>query len=416
MESLISRPASSNGEDARSATRAQGVRAGAESPKRLTILGATGSIGRSCAQVLEAEAGRFVVAAVAGGRDGGALGRTAVALGARFAAIADPAGFAALKAATAGHAIEIAAGPDAVVEAALRDCDLVVAAIVGTAGLAPTYAAIEAGRAVALANKETLVCAGAAVMAAARRSGACILPLDSEHNAIFQAMGGCDSRAIVKMTLTASGGPFRAWDAERIRRATVAEALAHPNWAMGAKVTIDSASLMNKGLELIEAHHLFAMPAERLDVLIHPQSIVHGLIAFADGSVTAGMAAPDMKTPIAHCLAWPGRLGSGGRVLDLAAVGQLSFERPDLERFPALGLAIAALAAGGGAATALNAANEIAVDAFLAERIGFSEIAGLVETVLEQASGAGELSACATVAQALGVHHIARDRARALLA
>jgi 1-deoxy-D-xylulose-5-phosphate reductoisomerase len=185
---------------------------------------------------------------------------------------------------------------------------------------------------------------------------------------------------------------------------------------MGAKVTIDSASLMNKGLELIEAHHLFAMPAERLDVLIHPQSIVHGLIAFADGSVTAGMAAPDMKTPIAHCLAWPGRLGSGGRVLDLAAVGQLSFERPDLERFPALGLAIAALAAGGGAATALNAANEIAVDAFLAERIGFSEIAGLVETVLEQASGAGELSACATVAQALGVHHIARDRARALLA
>ncbi|MGA2044249.1 MAG: 1-deoxy-D-xylulose-5-phosphate reductoisomerase [Roseiarcus sp.] len=417
MESLISQQASSNGEASAQAerppARAQDDR---PAPKRLVILGATGSIGRSCAQVLESSSGRFAVAAVAGGRDGAALGRAAIALGAPFAAIADPAGYPALKAAAAGRPIEIAAGPDAVVEAALREADLVVAAIVGTAGLAPTFAAIEAGRAVALANKETLVCAGRAVVAAARLSGARILPLDSEHNAIFQAMGGCDAREIVRMTLTASGGPFREWDAERIRRATVAEALAHPNWAMGAKVTIDSASLMNKGLELIEAHHLFGMPAERLDVLIHPQSVVHGLIAFADGSVTAGMAAPDMKTPIAHCLAYPDRLRSGGRVLDLAAVGQLSFERPDLARFPALGLAIAALGEGGGAPTALNAANEIAVEAFLAERIGFSEIARLVEAVLEQSGRAGELSSCATVAQALAVHHMARDRARALLA
>jgi 1-deoxy-D-xylulose-5-phosphate reductoisomerase len=229
-------------------------------------------------------------------------------------------------------------------------------------------------------------------------------------------MGGCDPRQIVKMILTASGGPFRQWSAEQIGAATVAQALAHPNWAMGAKVTIDSASLMNKGLELIEAHHLFDMPPERLEVLIHPQSVVHGLIAFADGSVTAGMAAPDMKTPIAHCLAYPERMESGAKPLDLAALGQLSFEEPDLARFPALGLAIAALGAGGGAATALNAANEITVEAFLASRIGFADMARLVEKVLEQASGAGELSACATVAQALGVHHIARDRALALLA
>jgi 1-deoxy-D-xylulose-5-phosphate reductoisomerase len=385
-------------------------------PKRLVILGATGSIGRSCAQVLAGCPERFDVRAVAGGRDGAALARAAVALKARFAAIADPSGFAELKAGVAGQDIEIAAGSDAVVEAAVRESDLVVAAIAGTAGLAPTYAAIAAGRSVALVNKETLVCAGQAVMEAARRSGALILPLDSEHNAIFQAMAGCDVDRIVKMTLTASGGPFREWSAERIRTATVSQALAHPNWAMGSKVTIDSASMMNKGLELIEAHHLFGIPVSRLDVLIHPQSVVHGLIAFADGSVTAGMAAPDMKTPIAHCLAYPERMNSGAKALDLAAVGQLSFERPDLARFPALGLAIAALSAGGGAATALNAANEVAVEAFLGSRIGFSEMIRVVETVLEQSGRAGELSACATMAQALGVHHIARDRALALLA
>lgn len=408
---------------ARSVARVDATRSGARTgerdegaPKRLVILGATGSIGRSCAEVLAGSPGQFEVVAVAGGRDGAALAKTAVALNASFAAIADPSGYGELKAGVAGHAVETAAGPEAVVEAALREADLVVAAIVGTAGLAPTYAAISAGRTVALANKETLVCAGHAVMQAARASGAFILPLDSEHNAIFQAMGGCEADQIVKMTLTASGGPFREWSAERISKATVSQALAHPNWAMGSKVTIDSASLMNKGLELIEAHHLFGIPAKRLDVLIHPQSVVHGLIAFADGSVTAGMAAPDMKTPIAHCLAYPERMNSGAKALDLAAVGQLSFQSPDLGRFPALGLAIAALSAGGAAATALNAANEIAVEAFLAARIGFSEMIGLVETVLEQSGRAGELSACATIAQALGVHHIARDRALALLA
>jgi 1-deoxy-D-xylulose-5-phosphate reductoisomerase len=385
-------------------------------PKRLVILGATGSIGRSCAQVIAVSPGRFEVAALAGGRDGAALAKAAIALKASFAAIADPSAYAELKAGVAGYDIEAAAGPEAVVEAALRQADLVVAAIAGTAGLESTYAAIAAGRRVALANKETLVCAGYAVMEAAERSGAIVLPMDSEHNAIYQAMGGCDAGQIVKMILTASGGPFRDWSAERMKAATVNEALAHPNWAMGAKVTIDSASLMNKGLELIEAHHLFNMPPERLEVLIHPQSVVHGLIAFADGSVTAGMAAPDMRTPIAHCLAYPDRIASGAKPLDLAAVGQLSFDKPDLVRFPALGLAIAALKAGGGATTVLNAANEIAVEAFLRGRIGFSEIARIVETVLAQSQGAGELGASDAVAQALAVHHIARDRALALLA
>jgi 1-deoxy-D-xylulose-5-phosphate reductoisomerase len=385
-------------------------------PKRLVILGATGSVGRSCAQVIEAAPGNFSVAAVAGGRDGAALAKSAVALNASFAAIADADGYAELKSGVSGASIEVAAGPDAIVEAALREADLVVAAIVGTAGLPPTFAAIQAGRAVALANKETLVCAGDAVIAAARRSGARILPMDSEHNAIFQAMGGCDPDQIVKMTITASGGPFREWSAERIKAATVSQALAHPNWAMGPKITIDSASMMNKGLELIEAYHLFGVSADRLDVLVHPQSVVHGLIAFADGSVTAGMAAPDMRTPIAHCLAYPERVHSGARALDLAALGQLTFERPDLERFPALRLAIGTLREGGGAPTALNAANEVAVEAFLTGRIGFSEMIGVVEGVLEQSGRAGELSACSTVAQAMGVHHIARDRALALLA
>ena len=278
------------------------------------------------------------------------------------------------------------------VEAALREADLVVSAIVGAAGLAPTYAAISAGRAVALANKETLVCAGEAVMAAARRSGARLLPVDSEHNAIFQAMGGRDPATIVKMTITASGGPFRQWSAERIANATRAEALAHPNWAMGPKVTIDSASLMNKGLELIEAHHLFGVPAERLAVVVHPQSIVHGLIAFADGSLIAGMASPDMRTPIAHCLAYPERIASGVAAPDLAALGALTFEQADLVRFPALALAIDALSEGGGAPTALNAANEVAVEAFLAGRIGFSALSRVVERTLGAMRAAGETS------------------------
>ena len=385
-------------------------------PRRLVLLGATGSVGRSCVEVILGAPERFQTVAVAGGANGGALARTAIALNASFAAVADPRAYADLKAGIAGTAIEIAAGPEAVIEAALRDADLVVAAIAGTSGLAPTFAAVEVGRVVALANKETLVCAGSAVMRAARASGARILPMDSEHNAIFQAMAGCDLERIVKMTLTASGGPFRTWSAERIATATRAQALAHPNWSMGEKITIDSASLMNKGLELIEAHHIFGIAPERLDVVVHAQSIVHGMVSFADGMVIAGLAMPDMKTPIAHCLAYPERIDCGAKALDLAAVGALTFEKVDLVRFPALRIAMEAMAAGNGATTALNSANEVAVSAFLAERIIFADLARIVESTLDQMVAAGETGAPETVEQALAIHHIARDRALALLA
>ena len=389
---------------------------GSARPKRLVLLGATGSIGRSCTQVIAAAPERFAVEAVVGGRDGAALARSAIALGAKFAAIADPAGYPDLKAGVAGRQIEIAAGEDAMLEAARRPADLVVSGIVGAVGLAPTFAAIREGRAVALANKETLVCAGYAVMQAVERFGARLLPLDSEHNAIFQALGGRDAVEIVRMTLTASGGPFREWSAERIAGATCAEALAHPKWSMGAKISVDLASLMNKGLELIEAHHLFAIAPERLAVVVHPQSIVHGLISFLDGSTIAGMASPDMRTPIAHCLAYPDRIESGVAAPDLAELGRLTFEAPDLARFPALRIAKEALAEGEGAPTALNAANEIAVAAFLDGRIGFGALAPLVERTLELMRAAGETSTPATVAEAVAIHHIARDRASALLA
>jgi 1-deoxy-D-xylulose-5-phosphate reductoisomerase len=385
-------------------------------PKRLAILGATGSIGRSCAQVIAVAPGRFAVASVAGGRDGAALARCAIQLSAEFAAVADPAGYSDLKAGLAGTGVEAAAGPEAVREAALREADLVVSAIVGAAGLEPTFAAVAAGRTVALANKETLVCAGAAVMQTARRAGAKLLPMDSEHNALFQAMGAREPDTIEVMTITASGGPFREWSAERIANATPEEALAHPNWVMGPKVTIDSAGLMNKGLELIEAHFLFGVPPDRLEVVVHPQSIVHGLIAFADGSLIAGMAAPDMRTPIAHCLAYPDRMASGVRAPDLAALGRLTFERADLQRFPALGIAIEVLREGRGAPTALNAANDIAVAAFLDRRIGFGDIARLVGRTISAMDGADELAAPEDVAQALAIHHIAGERMKRLLA
>ena len=330
--------------------------------------------------------------------------------------MADPASYHDLKAALAGSGVEAAAGPDAVREAALREADLVVSAIVGAAGLEPTFAAVAAGRTVALANKETLVCAGAAVMQMARRAGAMLLPMDSEHNALFQAIGDREPGTIEMMTITASGGPFREWSADRIASATREEALAHPNWVMGPKVTIDSAGLMNKGLELIEAHFLFGLPPERLDVVVHPQSIVHGLIAFADGSLIAGMASPDMRTPIAHCLAYPDRIASGVRPPDLAALGRLTFERADLRRFPALGLAIEALREGGGAPTALNAANEIAVAAFVDRRIGFGDIARLVGRTISAMKKARELAAPEDVARALAIHHIAGERTKRLLA
>ena len=289
-------------------------------PRVVTLLGATGSIGRSTADILSDAPEAYTVAAVAGGRDPIALAKTAVRLRASYAALADPSGYAALKEALSGTGIEAAAGDAAVTEAALHPSDLVVGAIAGTAGVKPTYAALEAGRTIALANKECLVCAGAAFMRQAQLQGTRLLPVDSEHNAIFQALGDADPSAIEMMTLTASGGPFRTWTREQIASATPEQALAHPNWAMGPKVTVDSAGLMNKGLELIEAHYLFEIEAARLDVLIHAQSIVHGMVAFADGSVTAGLAAPDMKVPIGHCLSYPERVKTAARRLALAAI------------------------------------------------------------------------------------------------
>ena len=390
--------------------------ASSTAPRRLVLLGATGSIGRSTADVIaHAPQGSFEVASVAGGRDAQALADMAIRLKASFAALADPAGGEALREALAGTGIRNGAGPEAVLEAALHDCDLVVGAIAGAAGVEPTHAALEAGRTIALANKECLVCAGGPFMRTAARAGARLLPMDSEHNAIFQALGGADPSTVEQMILTASGGPFRTWTAQAIAAATPRQALAHPNWSMGPKVTIDSASLMNKGLELIEAIHIFGIDAERLDVLVHPQSIVHGLVTFADGSVTAGMAVPDMRTPIAHCLAWPDRVETKVRRLDLAAIGSLTFERPDFERFPALRVAMDCLKAGGSLPTVLNAANEIAVEAFLAGRISFHQIASMVEAVCEAAVRRGDADEPATVGDALEIDRMTRRRAREAL-
>jgi 1-deoxy-D-xylulose-5-phosphate reductoisomerase len=390
--------------------------ASAAAPRRITLIGATGSIGKSTVDLLLRNPQSFTVVALAAGRDHEELARLALQLRPEFVAIRDESGYEPLKQALSSTNIQVAAGREAVIEAARRDADLLVSAIVGAAGVEPTHAALEVGRDVALANKECLVCAGGPFIRAARAAGAKLLPMDSEHNAIFQALGGADPATIEKMILTASGGPFRTWTKEAIEAATVAEALNHPNWSMGPKITTDSASMMNKGLELIEAHHLFGVPAEKLDVVVHPQSIVHGLVTFGDGAVTAGMAVPDMRVPIAHCLGFPHRLAAPTPRLDLAAIGTLTFERPDYERFPALKLALDALKAGGAMPTVLNAANEMAVEAFLAGKIAFGAIARHVAAALETAQRNGEAREPATVAEALAVDHITRERSRAVLA
>src|SRR5688572_7709174 len=310
--------------------------------RSLTILGATGSIGRSTADVVLAHRDELRVEAVVGGRDALALAEVARRLGAKFAALADERGGEALRQALSGTGIESGAGQTAVLEAAEREADIVLAAISGTAGLAPTHAALKPGRRIALANKESLVCAGDAFMADARRLGAEIMPVDSEHNALDQALAAGRNGDVEKAIITATGGPFRTWPRERIAQAGAKEASAHPVWSMGSKINIDSATLMNKGLELIEAHHLFGLEAERLDVLVHPEAIVHGLVQWSDGAVTAGLALPDMKVPIANALRHHGRLRMDLPRLDLAAIGRLSFDRPDEGRFPCLSLAIAA--------------------------------------------------------------------------
>src|SRR5262249_19389104 len=318
-----------------------------------------------------------------------------------FAAVGDPAAYGDLKEALAGTGIEVGAGESALVEAAARPAQWVIGAITGAAGLKPTLAAAERGAIVALANKECLVCAGDLFMRRAAASGATVLPVDSEHNALFQAMSGSRRADVRRVILTASGGPFRTWSAADIRAATPEQALKHPNWTMGPKVTIDSATLMNKGLEVIEAHHLFALAPSEIDVLVHPQSIVHGLVEFRDGSLIAQLGSPDMRIPIAHCLAWPQRIAGPAQRLDLARQGSLTFEEPDLERSPALGLARRALEAGGGAAPVLNAANEVAVAAFLDRRVKFLGIAALVEATLEAAAHRGLTREPATIDEAL---------------
>jgi len=378
----------------------------------ISILGVTGSVGQSTLKVLRQAPGRFQVAAVAGGRDVEGLAAIAREFNARFAAIAEESAGSRLAELLSGSGIACGAGEGAVLDAARHPADLVVGAISGVAGLAPTLAAFGAGRRVAVANKECLVAAGSFFMSEAARTATTLLPMDSEHNAIFQAMAAGPRRDVERITLTASGGPFRTASRERIASATAADALKHPNWSMGAKITIDSATLMNKGLELIEAHHLFQMPAAQLETVVHPESVVHGLVSFRDGSVVAGLAVPDMCVPIAHCLAYPERLDTACRRLDLPRLGQLTFEAPDLERFPALGLAIAAMTAGGSAPTILNGANEIAVSAFLEGRIGMFGIAAIVaETLAALPSG----PAPASLEEALELDSRARRIALSLL-
>ncbi len=352
--------------------------------RSVSILGSTGSVGRSTMALLDAAPeGAFRVEALVANRDFSVLAEQALRHRAQLAVVADESAYADLKAALAGSGIAVAAGPQAVEEAAARPADWTMAAIVGAAGLRSTLAALARGGTLALANKESLVCAAELVLAVAKQGGATLLPVDSEHNAIFQALDGQDPAGVEKIILTASGGPFRDWSLERMARATPAEAVRHPVWSMGAKISIDSATMMNKGLELIEAARLFPVPPDRIDILVHPQSAVHGLVQFADGSLMAQLGTPDMRTPIAHALAWPRRLHVGAPRLDLAALGRLDFSAPDPVRFPALRLAREALQAGGGAPTILNAANEVAVGLFLDSRLGFLEIASVVEATLE---------------------------------
>ena len=351
--------------------------------RTVTVLGSTGSVGVSTVDLLAANPGRFRVHALVGGRNAALLATQARQLNAAVAIIAEPAALPALEAALAGSGVACAAGDDAVVQAASHPVDWTMAAITGAAGLPSTLAAIRRGGAVALANKEALVCAGEVMLRAVRDAGATLLPVDSEHNAIFQALAEGNRDAVETITLTASGGPFRAASLDDMARATPEAALRHPVWSMGAKISIDSATMFNKGLELIEAARLFDLDESRIDVLVHPQSVIHGIVHYRDGSMLAQMGSPDMRIPIAHALAWPGRIATSSPRLDLAAMGQLTFFPPDPLRFPALRLARAALRAGGGAPTILSAANEVAVEAFLARRLGFTEIAVLVERVLD---------------------------------
>ncbi len=383
----------------------------AEAPRRVTVLGSTGSVGTNTIDLLERNPGRYVVEALTANSNAGRLAEQARRLRPRVAVVADERQYGDLKAALAGTGIEAAAGATAVVEAAMRPSDWVMAAIVGAAGLRPTLAAVRRGAVVALANKECLVTAGSLMMREVGAAGATLLPVDSEHSAIFQCFDFERREAVERIILTASGGPFRTSSVAEMEAATPAEAVRHPNWSMGAKISVDSATMMNKGLELIEAHHLFGLPAERIEILVHPQSVVHSMVAYVDGSVLAHLGTPDMRTPIAYALGWPRRIDAPSARLDLAQIGQLTFEHPDFERFPSLRLARAALTDGGLAPTVLNAANEVAVQAFLKGAIGFTSVARIVEQVLSRAP-AGQADSLEEIAAA---DRAARDIAAELV-
>jgi 1-deoxy-D-xylulose-5-phosphate reductoisomerase len=352
--------------------------------KSVTILGATGSIGTSTLDLINRNPEAFEVIALTAHSDVQKLATAALKCGARHVVIGDPDKYDALKTELAGSGVTVAAGHPAVIEAATMDADWTMAAIVGCAGMMPVLAALKRGKSVALANKEALVSAGTLMIDAVKASGATLLPVDSEHNAIFQCLDRSAPAGVAKIILTASGGPFRTWSVEAMAAVTPAQAVKHPNWSMGAKISVDSATMMNKGLELIEAWHLFGLPSARLDVLVHPQSVIHSMVEYVDGSVLAQLGSPDMRTPIAHCLAWPKRMETPSERLNLAQIGKLEFETPDLERFPSLRLARCAMEAGGPFPAILNAANEIAVAAFLENRTGFSDIAIIVERALER--------------------------------
>ncbi len=380
--------------------------------KRVTILGSTGSVGCNTLELVAAARDRFSVEALVANRNAARLAEQARAVGARRAVVADPDAYADLREALSGSGIEAAAGADAVVEAASMPAEFVMSAIVGAAGLAPTLAAIRRGATIGLANKETLVCAGALVTGEIARHGATMIPVDSEHSAIFQVFDAARIDRIERIVLTASGGPFRTWSSARMAAATPAEAVTHPNWSMGAKISIDSATMMNKGLEVIEAFHLFPVGAARIDVVVHPQSVIHSMVAYVDGAVLAQLGTPDMRMPISLALAWPDRMAHAGTRLDFGKISNLTFEAPDLARFPALSLARHALQLGGAAPTILNAANEIAVAAFLAGQIGFLDIVERVEAVLS----AYRPAAPASISDVVAIDAEARGHAERLVA
>jgi 1-deoxy-D-xylulose-5-phosphate reductoisomerase len=381
-------------------------------PKVLTILGSTGSVGCNTIDLIERNPARYRVEALTANNKVKQLAAQALKLKPSLAVIGNPDHYEALKDALSGSNIEVAAGAEALVAAAARPTDWVMAAIVGAAGLEPALAAIRQGAVLALANKECLVSAGELVMAEVKRCGSTLLPVDSEHNAIFQVFDFDQPESIDRIILTASGGPFRDLDPEVMAHVTPDQAMAHPTWEMGAKISVDSATMMNKGLELIEAYHIFGMAEEAIEIVIHPQSVVHSMVAYVDGSVLAQLGTPDMRTPIAYALGWPNRIEAPAQKLDLATLGQLTFKAPDTVRFPSLRLAREALKAGGAAPTVLNAANEVAVYAFLERQIGFFDIARTVEQVLESLTTIN----ATTISEVIEIDQDARRQANTVIA